>query len=110
MRDELSDFGQSRPRQACSLLDRVAMDELQDLVARFCAAWNRHDADALARLWTDDGELNHPWGRRAVGRDAILGVLREEHAGSMSASELQVVHGAASTTSRSPTSTAFCAT
>jgi uncharacterized protein (TIGR02246 family) len=67
------------------------MDDLAQTVARFCDAWNRHDAAALAAMWTEDGELNHPWGVRAVGRDAIRELLEEEHSASMAVSQLSVV-------------------
>ena len=63
---------------------------LDESIVRFRDAWNRHAADEMARMWTDDGELNHPWGVRAVGRDAIERVLREEHGGSMAASTLEL--------------------
>ena len=66
------------------------MSELNEVVARFCDAWNAHDADALARMWTEDGELNHPWGFHAVGRAAVRELLAAEHAGSMAASRIEV--------------------
>lgn len=65
----------------------VTVDET---IATFCDAWNRHAAAELAAMWTEDGELNHPWGFRRVGRDAILELLREEHAGSMAGATLDV--------------------
>lgn len=67
------------------------MSELDETLARFCDAWNRHDPDGLAALWTDDGELNHPWGFRAIGRPAIRRLLADEHAGTMAASSMRIV-------------------
>ena len=67
------------------------MAELEETLARFCEAWNRHDVEGLAALWVEDGELNHPWGFHAVGRPAILKLLAEEHRTSMAASELSIV-------------------
>jgi ketosteroid isomerase-like protein len=64
--------------------------KLDEAISRFCDAWNRHAADDLAAMWTGDGELNHPWGVRAVGRDAIAKVLGDEHRGSMAASKLEL--------------------
>lgn len=64
--------------------------QLDNTLARFCEAWNRHDADALAEMWTDDGELNHPWGQRAFGREAIRQLLADEHETSMAASQLRI--------------------
>ena len=66
------------------------MQDLTATLTRFCEAGNRHDADALASLWVDDGELNHPWGSRAVGREAIRKLLAEEHSGSMADSRLSI--------------------
>jgi len=66
------------------------METVEGLVDRFCEAWNRHDAQSLAALWSDDGELNHPWGERGVGRDAIQRLLAAEHTGSMAESTLVV--------------------
>ena len=76
---------------ACCLRPRPAMPAwLDDLVVRFCDAWNRHSAAELALLWTDDGELNHPWGVRAVGRDAIRDLLAKELESTMSASTIRL--------------------
>lgn len=63
---------------------------VEQTMARFCDAWNRHDAGELAALWSEDGELHHPWGLHRVGRDAIRELLASEHAGSMAGSELTV--------------------
>lgn len=66
------------------------MRDVQATMRQFEEAWNRHDADALAAMWTEDGELDHPWGFRAVGREAIRRLLADEHAGAMRASVLRV--------------------
>ena len=66
------------------------MHSLQETIERFCDAWNRHDAGELAAMWSDTGELNHPWGFHRVGREAIRELLLAEHAGSMAQSRLSV--------------------
>jgi uncharacterized protein (TIGR02246 family) len=66
------------------------MNEVKETVARFCDAWNRHDAEALAAMWREDGELHHPWGVHAAGRAAIRELLEKEHAASMAASRMTV--------------------
>ncbi len=68
------------------------MHTLEPTLERFRDAWNRHDVDALASLWTEDGELNHPWGRRSVGRAAVHEALADEHAGTMAGSNLEIRH------------------
>jgi uncharacterized protein (TIGR02246 family) len=66
------------------------MHDIEATLMRFCDAWNRHDADELASLWAEDGELNHPWGTRAVGRVAIRKLLAEEHQGTMAGSRMHI--------------------
>jgi uncharacterized protein (TIGR02246 family) len=66
------------------------MDSVHETIDRFRDAWNRHEARDLASLWTEDGELLHPWGQRRVGRAAICETLRSEHSGSMACSEMTI--------------------
>jgi uncharacterized protein (TIGR02246 family) len=66
------------------------MSSLEQTLARFCDAWNRHNARDLAALWSEDGELHHPWGERRVGRDAIRDLLDAEHTGTMADSRLTI--------------------
>ena len=46
----------------------------------FAAAWNRHDAKAMAATWSQDGDLVNPFGRAAKGRAGIETMIGEEHA------------------------------
>lgn len=66
------------------------MNDVSATLTRFCDAWNRHDVDALTETWSEDGELNHPWGFQAVGREAIRKLLAGEHATSMAGSHLRI--------------------
>lgn len=75
---------------AAPLLPRPPMHGLERTLARFCDAWNRHDANALAALWSEDGELHHPWGTRSVGRAAVHEALASEHTGIMADSRLEI--------------------
>jgi uncharacterized protein (TIGR02246 family) len=59
---------------------------LQELLDRYVAAWNAHDVEALTNCWVESGNIVHPWGRYAAGRQAITDLLREEHATEMSGS------------------------
>jgi uncharacterized protein (TIGR02246 family) len=72
------------------LLPLTGMASVRELIDRFCEAWNAHDPDALAAVWAEDGELNHPWGFHAVGRDAIRELLTREHRGAMAATTIRV--------------------
>lgn len=63
---------------------------LETLIKRFCDAWNRHDVEGLARLWSPDGELQHPWGEHAVGHDAIRAMLARDHNASMATSTIRL--------------------
>jgi uncharacterized protein (TIGR02246 family) len=59
-----------------------AADEqaVKDQVAAFAAAWDKHDAAALASLRTEDGTLINPGGVVAKGRAEITKLLTREHA------------------------------
>lgn len=56
---------------------------LDTLIVAFVAAWNAHDADAMARAWTDDGDLVTVAGVHARGRAAIRATLAAEHGGAL---------------------------
>lgn len=67
------------------------MSDVQAVLHHFTSAWDRHDPERLASLWADDGVLNHPWGWRAVGRDAVRELLAQEHLSTMAQSSLQLL-------------------
>ncbi|GAA1779524.1 nuclear transport factor 2 family protein [Streptomonospora arabica] len=56
------------------------MQDFDDLVKRFIAAWNEADpasrADAVARLWTEDGRYTDPLAD-ASGHEAIAAVIAQ---------------------------------
>jgi len=54
---------------------------MEALLAKFVAAWNVHDAAAMAACWTDDGDLVTTGGVYACGRAEIAAVLAVEHLG-----------------------------
>jgi uncharacterized protein (TIGR02246 family) len=58
---------------------------IRDQAAAFEQAWNAHDAEALAAMWTDAGDLINPFGRVASGRVEVLALLRDEHSGALKA-------------------------
>lgn len=49
----------------------------------FAAAWNKHDAKAMAATWAKDGDLINPFGRVAKGRDEIETLIQDEHSKAM---------------------------
>jgi uncharacterized protein (TIGR02246 family) len=61
------------------------MDEEQ-IRARFdafAAAWNAHDVAAMTGCFVERGNVTHPWGTFAAGREAIAQLLAGEHEGAM---------------------------
>lgn len=58
---------------------------------RFTAAWNAHDARAMADCWQEDGAAVDPWGRHAHGRTGVEHLLADEHRETMAASSYRVV-------------------
>jgi uncharacterized protein (TIGR02246 family) len=55
--------------------------EIRQRVEAFAAAWNKHDATAMASFWTATGDLINPFGRTAKGRDEVLKLFQDEHNG-----------------------------
>src|SRR5437763_5000065 len=49
----------------------------------WCAAWNKHDAKAMAGFFVADGDLINPFGRRAKGTAEIEKLFAEEQSGVM---------------------------
>ena len=45
----------------------------------FAAAWNKHDAKAMAATWAKDGDLVNPFGRVAKGRAEVEKLIQNEH-------------------------------
>ena len=53
--------------------------QIRGLFEEFEAAWNRHDAAAMASVWTIDGDHLEPDGRVAKGRDEVQTLFAHEH-------------------------------
>jgi uncharacterized protein (TIGR02246 family) len=64
--------------------------EIRRLLAEFEAAWNRHDAVAMAALWTIDGDHLEPDGRLAKGRDEVQSLFLREHQAAFKETVLKV--------------------
>ena len=62
---------------------------VRNLASSFAAAWNKHDAKALAEHFAEDGDLIDPAGREARGRTEIEALLRDEHASNLKNSSMK---------------------
>jgi uncharacterized protein (TIGR02246 family) len=60
--------------------------QIRKMTDDFAAAWNKHDATALAHFWTADGDLINPWGRKAKGFTEIQQLLQDEQNGPLKGS------------------------
>ncbi|HYK02357.1 MAG TPA: SgcJ/EcaC family oxidoreductase [Thermoanaerobaculia bacterium] len=49
----------------------------------FASAWNIHDVEAMANCFVSRGNVTHPWGAFAAGREEIARLLAGEHEGPM---------------------------
>jgi len=56
-------------------------DAIREVLVRRRLAWNARDSAAYAQLLTEDADIVSATGRSAAGRDAILRLLAEQHAG-----------------------------
>ncbi len=55
---------------------------------KFAAAWNKHDVDAMALLWTKDSDYMEPDGRTVFGQGEVKRLLTFEHASVFKDSQL----------------------
>ena len=55
--------------------EKLVRQMYEDLIE----AWNRHDINAVSRLWAIDGDHLEPDGTRAKGRDAVTKLFRHQH-------------------------------
>jgi uncharacterized protein (TIGR02246 family) len=58
------------------------VDLIEDIRAtfdEFAEAWNRHDAEAMANCWIEDGSVVDLWGGFAARRAGIRDFLAGEH-------------------------------
>lgn len=62
--------------------------EIHNTFDTFVAAWNQHDAGAMAAMWTSDGDYMEPDGRTVFGRDEVKRLLTYEHASVFKSSQL----------------------
>lgn len=51
---------------------------IRKLYAQYTAAWNRHDAPAMAAFWTLDGDYMEPDGRHAKGKAEVEKLFTQE--------------------------------
>ena len=54
--------------------------EIRQLFREFVSAWNRHDAKAMAAMWTIDGDHMEPDGKHPRGRDEVGKLFEKEQA------------------------------
>ncbi len=66
------------PAEAGNPEDKQAILKLH---SDFTEAWGKDDAQAIAKLFTAEGDLINPMGRAALGRDQVEKLIAEEHAG-----------------------------
>ena len=54
--------------------------EIERLSNEFAAAWNVHDANRMAAVWAEDGDVINPFGQSAHGRTEIEKFFEKEQA------------------------------
>lgn len=65
-----------------------AEQEIRKRYEAFAVAFNKHDATAMAALWTRQGDTIEPDGTAAEGREAVEELFKEEHAGAFKAASI----------------------
>ncbi len=66
--------------------------QIRDRAEEFAAAWNKHDPFAMAMVWSAEGDLINPFGRKARGIADIVKLLQDEHNTVMKQSSFKVTN------------------
>lgn len=61
----------------------MSEEQIRKRFEAFAAAWNAHDVEAMAECFSERGNITHPWGTFAAGREEIVRLLAGEHEGAM---------------------------
>ncbi len=64
--------------------------QIRNRADEFAAAWNKHDPQAMAAVWSAEGDLINPFGRKARGIADIVKLFQEEHTTAMKSSTFTV--------------------
>jgi len=73
------------PGTAAGTVDAATKAAIDKRMQEFVAAWNKHDAKAMAAVWADQCELLNPFGMKASGRAEIEKLFETEQGGVMKA-------------------------
>jgi uncharacterized protein (TIGR02246 family) len=65
-------------------------EKIRARVQEFAAAWNKHDPMAIAYLWSANGDLINPAGRKASGLMEIERLFESEHKAALKDSTFNV--------------------
>jgi len=65
-------------------------DAIRQQVDEFVNAWNKHDARAMAQVYTDDADLISPQGRIAKNKKEIETLFRDEHSNAFRDSHMKL--------------------
>ena len=71
--------------KAASAADEKAVGKLG---TDWTAAWNRHDAEGMASVFSEQASLINPMGEVAKGHSQILKLFQTEHAGALKQSKM----------------------
>ncbi|HEX8618425.1 MAG TPA: SgcJ/EcaC family oxidoreductase [Thermoanaerobaculia bacterium] len=61
----------------------MSEQQIRERFDAFANAWNAHDVAAMADCFIERGNVTHPWGAFAAGREEIARLLAADHEGPM---------------------------
>jgi uncharacterized protein (TIGR02246 family) len=64
-----------------SAMNAHTHSSVEQFFTAFADAWETNEGEAVAALFVDDGALINPFGQRADGRTAIVGMYSDYFAG-----------------------------
>src|SRR6266568_9567879 len=66
---------------------------IRKVFADFAEAWAKDDAKSMASMWTEDGDIINPQGRKASGRAEVEKLFADEHSTIFKGSHISFSNG-----------------
>ena len=66
---------------------------IRKVFADFAEAWAKDDAKSMASMWTGDGDIINPQGRKAMGRADVEKLFADEHSTIFKGSHISFSNG-----------------
>ena len=80
----------TKGRSTAAKISSLEEEAIRKQIEEFVAGWNRHNPQAMSMVYAEDADLITPFGRVAKSRTEIEKLFKEEHAGTLKNSHMEL--------------------